>query len=104
MIGRPINAFGEMPKQIDALRFYFNDSKTSDGIKITNIVKEIEKKYRERGILIGTETFRLKIKRLVKTCKGHIAKRKICRNSMAEKNDKKNSDKTLKMFLLLRVC
>lgn len=87
LIGTPINTFDELPKQIDVLRLYFSlCSKISDTNKITKIVREIEKKYRDGGLDIkGTETLRLKTKRLVKTCKNFIAKRKICRNSENEK-------------------
>lgn len=78
MIGSSIDTFTELPKEVDVLRFLFGQSsKLTDANKITAIVKEIEKKYRERGFRIkGTEMIRLKTKRLLKSCKDLVAKRK----------------------------
>lgn len=88
MIGKPIGELGDrLPRELDVLQFYYGQPhKLSDAAKITQIIKQIERKYRERGIHVkGTETIRLKTKRLVKSCKDFIAKRKICCKSKTER-------------------
>lgn len=92
MIGRSIEVFGEPPKQIDVLRLYFNQPQNlPENKKIIAIVKQIEKSYRDGGLDVkGIERIRLKTKRLVKTCKDFVAKRKICRNSKSERRRQEN--------------
>lgn len=88
MIGNAIGALpSQRPKKIDILRLYFGlPQRNPDAQKITSIVKSIEGHYRTNGIRIkGTETIRIKTKRLVKSCKDFVAKRKICCKSVAEK-------------------
>lgn len=88
MIGKSISELNqELPKQVDVLRLYFSCSpKLPDGKKVSQIVRSIEKRYQENNIQIkSTETIRLKTKRLVKSCKDFIAKRKICRKPNPER-------------------
>lgn len=113
LIGTTLKSLREFPKEIDVLRMYFDQSsKLSDTRKITKIVQDIEKKYRERGIHIkATESIRLKTKRLVKSCKDLIAKRKICRNSQVERmrqekfrQNIENVFEVTRMFLIYSFC
>lgn len=88
MIGNAINSLPlQRPKKIDILRLYFGfPQRNPDAQKITSIVKSIEGHYRANGIRIkGTEAIRIKTKRLVKSCKDFVAKRKICCKSAAER-------------------
>lgn len=89
MIGDPISAFDtHHPRRIDILRLYFHfPSSISESTKIAEIVEKIEDFYRSGDLRIKqTETIRLKIKRLVKSFKVIVSKRKIFRTSNAEKN------------------
>lgn len=88
MIGSPIYSLPlHHPRKIDILRLYFGlPKKISDAQKITSCVKCIEDHYIELAVHIkGTEMIRMKTKRLVKSCKGFISKRKICCKSNPEK-------------------
>lgn len=60
--------------------------KTPESKKIASIVKLVEDRYRENAVRVkGTETIRIKIKRLVNSCKDLISKRTVCRKSVGEK-------------------
>lgn len=74
-----------LPKNIDVLRLYFNFPKhISEPQKISSIVKCVEDRYRENSMCIkGFETIRIKMKRLVKSCKDMVAKRKLSAKSHA---------------------
>lgn len=74
-------------RKIDVLRLYFNFARTvPESKKISSIVKQIEDRYRERVVrLKAVEAIRIKTKRLVKSCKDFIAKRKICRKPNPER-------------------
>lgn len=88
MIGNSISSFNtQLPTQIDILRLYYNLSpKLPDSKKISTVVKQIEDRYRQNDIRIrGTETIRLKLKRLVSSCKKFVLMRMNCRHSNAEK-------------------
>lgn len=53
---------------------------------MSTIVRQIEERYRENNLRVkGTETIRLKVKRLVNSCKNFVLKRKSCRQSNAER-------------------
>lgn len=69
------------------LRLYFGfPNRIADSKKIASIGKRIEDQYREGSVRIkGSETIRIKTKRLVKSCKDLIAKRKMCLKSQTEK-------------------
>lgn len=77
----------QLPKQIDVLRFYFGQhSSVTDKKKISKVVEQIEKKYSDGGLKVrNIELIRVKVKRLVKSCKDLVAKRKLCQKSIAEK-------------------
>lgn len=66
---------------------YFNFPHTiSESIKVSTIAKQIEGRFREGDVRIGrTEAIRIKIKRLVQTCKKFVAKRKVAGTSKPEK-------------------
>lgn len=68
---------------------YFNFSRTvSENYKISTIIKQIQNIYRGTHVQInGTESIRIKLKRLVKSCKTLVAKRKICKNSNPERQN-----------------
>lgn len=88
MIGKAIDSLPlQRPRKIDILRLYFGFPQCNpDAQKISSIVKCIEGHYRVNGIRIkGTEMIRIKLKRLVKSCKDFVAKRKICCKSATEK-------------------
>lgn len=88
MIGNAIDSLPlQRPKKIDILRLYFGfPQRNPDAQKITSIVKCIEDHYRANGIRIkGTESIRIKTKRLVKSCKDFVAKRKVCCKSGTER-------------------
>lgn len=88
MIGKSISSItSQRPREVDVLRLYFNfPLKTPENNKVTSIIEQIEGRYREIGVRIkGTESIRIKLKRLVKACKGFVAKRKVCRKSIPEK-------------------
>lgn len=93
MIGEPIVSFGsQLPTQIDVLRLYYNlPSALLEKNKISNLVRQIEQRYRENNIRIkSTETIRIKTKRLIKSCKDFVPKRMNCRRSNAEKARQEN--------------
>lgn len=88
MIGESIDSLPvQLPRKIDVLRFYFSFSRDiPDSRKISSIVKRIEDRCRENAVRTkGTETIRIKMKRLVKSCKEFVSKRKVCRGSHAER-------------------
>lgn len=88
LIGDSISTFGlQMPRQIDILRLYYHFPNTHpESTKITEIMNQIANRYRAGGFRIkGMETIRLKIKRLVKSCKDLVLKRIFFRASRAEK-------------------
>lgn len=88
LIGNPISSLvSQPPKKIDVLRLYYNfPSRILEQNKISSIMKRIEQQYRENNLLIKcSEATRLKIKRLVKSCKDFVSKRMNCRQSNAEK-------------------
>lgn len=88
MIGKSIEDFSsQLLREIDVLRLYFHLSLSlSESEKISILVKKIQCRYREAGISIkSTEAIRIKIKRLVASCKKLIKKRKICCNSNTER-------------------
>lgn len=93
LIGNPINSLPlQRPRKVDILRLYFGfPKKIPDAQKITSIVKFIEDYYFEHAVRIkGTETIRIKTKRLVKSCKDFVSKRKLCRKSGVEKRKQEN--------------
>lgn len=92
LIGNPIEVFDfQLPRQIDVLRLYYNLPKQTESKKIASILKQIQQRYRQSGIHVkGSEMIRIKIKRLVKSCKDLVAKRKICSNSNAERSRQEN--------------
>lgn len=54
-------------------------------------MKRIEDHYRANAVRIkGSETIRIKLKRLVKSCKDFVAKRKVCRGSNTERRKQEN--------------
>lgn len=85
------------PRKIDVLRLYFNFPRTvPESKRISTIVKQIENRYRGGIVrLKATETIRIKIKRLVMSCKGFIAKRKICRKVNPERRKQETFHKSL---------
>lgn len=88
MIGNAIDSLPlQRPRKIDILRLYFGlPKRIPDTQKITSIVKCIQDHHRVNAIRIkGAETIRIKTKRLVKSCKYFVAKRKICRKSDTER-------------------
>lgn len=88
MIGQSTDSLPlQLPNQIDVLRVYFNlPKKTPESKKIATIVKLVKDRYRENAVRVkGTETIRIKIKRLVNSCKNLISKRTVCRKSVGEK-------------------
>lgn len=88
MIGNSISSFGtQLPTQIEVLQLCYNLSpKLPEANKISTVVRLIEEKYRENDLRIkGTETIRLKLRRLVASCKKFVSKRTNCRHSIAER-------------------
>lgn len=77
----------QQPRKIDILQLYFSFSKNTPEVrKITSIVESIENNYLRNGVNCkGSETIRIKTKRLVKSCKEFIAKRKVCGKSASER-------------------
>lgn len=98
MIGDSIDFLPQqLPKQIDVLRLYSNFPKNiPDARKISSIAKSVEDRYRENSVRFkGTETIRLKLKRLVKSCKDLVSKRKLCSKSHTERQKQEKFQQTL---------
>lgn len=55
------------------------------------IVERIESRYRQIAVRIkGRETIRIKTKRLVKSAKSFVSKRKVCMKSCSERRKQEN--------------
>lgn len=88
LIGNSIESLPlQQPRKIDILRLYFGFPKNISEIqKVASIVKSIQNHYRSNAIRVkGTEMIRIKIKRLVNSCKNLLSKRTICRKSHSER-------------------